>query len=92
MEKKIEELKTSELLDKLNIEERKKEQDDNLIRIIETEIDNRYPFKLIESRIEGNEDERGLIKDIEELEKEMGELKKLLKNHDHKEGEVVVKL
>ena len=92
MEKKISELKTSELIDKLDIENKKKEQDDNLIENIETELNSRDPFKYIESRIEGNEDSSGLRKEVEELEEKIKELKKQLKNHDHKDGEVVVKL
>lgn len=90
--KKIKELKTSELLDKLDTENQKKEQDDNLIESIETEIDSRDPFKYIESRLEGNEDDVGLRKEIEGLQKELKEIKSKLSNHDHKEGKVVVKL
>ncbi len=89
---KISELKTSELLDKLDIESRKKEPDDNLMGKIETEIDSRDPFKYIETRIEGNEENTGLRKDIEELAKEVEGLKEQLRNHAHKDGEVVVKL
>ncbi len=89
---KIKNLKTSELLDTLDIESRKKEPNDDLIGNIETEIDSRDPFKYIESRIEGSEDENGLRKDVEELEKEIEELKRLLRKHDHKDGKVVVKL
>ena len=89
---KISELKTSELLDKFDLESRKKEPDDNLMGKIETEIDSRDPFKYIETRIEGNEENIGLIKDIEGLRKEIKELKEQLRNHDHKDGEVVVKL
>jgi len=89
---KIEQLKTSELLDRLDMELRKKDPNDNLVGNIETEIDSRDPFKYIESRIEGNDDGNGLRKDVEELEKEIEELKRLLRKHDHKEGKVVVKL
>ncbi len=92
-EEKIKKLKTSELLDKLNVELKKENSDDYLVGVIETEINDRDPFKYIETRIEGDEDgTTGLVKDIEELEKEVKELRKLLKNHDHKDGEVVVKL
>lgn len=93
MEKeKISKLNTSELLNKLDIELRKKEPDEILTEKIETEINSRDPFKYIESRIEGNEDTNGLAQDVKMLVGQMEELQKKLKNHDHKDGKVVVKL
>lgn len=89
---KVENLKTSELLDRLNIELNKEEMDDDVVREIESEIDNRMPFKYIENRIEGSEDEDGIRNQIEELQKEIEELKETISKHNHKEGKVVVEL
>ncbi len=89
---KISNLKTSELLDRLNIESSKEEINDDVVSKIEQEIDKRDPFKYIEARIEGNEDEDGLRKQIEKLQKELKEIKSKISNHDHKDGSVVVKL
>ncbi len=88
-EQNIKDMKTSELMDKLHIELKKEECDDGLVGEIEGELDDRMPFQYIESRIEGDE---GLIKQVEGLEKEIEELKRILRKHDHKDGKVVVRL
>lgn len=89
---KINSLKTSELLDRLNIELNKKDVDDDVVGEIEQEIDSRNPFRYIEDRLEGSENEEGLRKQIEELQKELEEIKSKISNHDHKDGRVVVRL
>ncbi len=94
MENKIKNIKTSELLDKLDVENSKEDgkEDDKLISEIDTEINNRDPFKYIEKRIEGNEDGIGLIQEVEKLQEQLKEIKDLLKKHDHKDGKVVAEL
>ena len=89
---KISSLKTSELLDRLNVELKKEEIDDEITGEMEQEIDKRSPFRYIETRFEGSEDEEGLRNQIEGLQKEIKELKSKLGNHDHKDGIVVVRL
>lgn len=86
---KIKELKTSELLDRLDIESSKEEADDKLIGAIEEELDSRLPFCYIEHRLEGDE---GIVKRLEQLENQVEKLQKQIKDHDHKDGKVVVRI
>lgn len=85
VEKKVENLKTTELIDKLN-----EVKEDEEIEELEEELDKRRPFDSIENRFEGEDD--GVRDKIKVLEEELEELRNQLKRHDHKEGEVIVKL
>ncbi len=85
-------LKTTELLDKIHQEEVKDDLnkgDSDLIEGIESELDKRLPFRVIESRLAGEE---GVENQVNELRNKLDEIKKQLLKHDHMEGRVVVKL
>lgn len=81
VKEKLENLKTSELLDRIA-----KADTDETIEPLDEEIDNRLPFKYNEERFTEHNQR------LDDLEEEIKELRTQLKNHDHKDNEVVVKL
>ncbi len=91
-EKEIKESNTSELLDKLHGENLKRDSDDYVIGLIKSEINLRDPFKWIETRIEGNDGDGGILKKLIEIRKGIRDLKNAFKKHDHKGGDVVIKV
>lgn len=92
-EKIIEDMKTSELLDKLHVEIKEKvviSGWDNADKIAR-ELYSREPFDYLKTEIEGGEDEPGFQEDIERLEEEIKKLKEMIRKHGHIDGNVMVK-